>query len=280
MFEGIMKYLINNMKSTKYIIILVCLIIPMEIFAQPNQAEQMVVKLSNPNQPGYLNMKHNKGSISISGYDGDAVIVKAVQRFPQDGGKSIKGAKNLTGIFQKIKVIEEENTFIIKTESIDKTIDFDIKIPYRFSLNLSIKDNGKIIIRNINGEIEANNPEGDIRLINVSGSAVISSINGNIFGTFNKITPDIPMAFSTIEGKIDIFFPSDIKASFKVKSKNGEVYSNFNFYDKKVNSEINGRSGLKIISPQTSGLDKVNGGGAEIMMKTINGDIYLRSMHN
>lgn len=35
------------------------------------------------------------------------------------------------------------------------------------------------------------------------------------------------MAFSTLNGKVDVTFPADVKANVKLKSDQGEIYSDF-----------------------------------------------------
>jgi hypothetical protein len=44
---------------------------------------------------------------------------------------------------------------------------------------------------------------------------------------FDKVTPAKPMSFSSLNGDIDVTFPPDIKARLKLKSEQGDIYSDF-----------------------------------------------------
>jgi len=86
------------------------------------------------------------------------------------------------------------------------------------------------------------------------------------------------MAFSTLNGDVKVALPADTKANLKVKSDNGDVFSDFNIDIDKTPSKVNKTSepGLYKIKKDDWIYGKINGGGPEMMMKNMQGDIYVK----
>ncbi|HTP80599.1 MAG TPA: hypothetical protein VMM57_09370 [Bacteroidota bacterium] len=87
------------------------------------------------------------------------------------------------------------------------------------------------------------------------------------------------MSFSSLNGEIDVTFPSTIKATLSMKTEQGEIYSDFDIAmdnsAPKVEEGGKGK-GRYHVSVEHTMRGKVNGGGAEIQFKNYNGDIYIR----
>ena len=150
-----------------------------------------------------------------------------------------------------------------------------------YSLNLTGGMlSGNISISNISGDIEVNTREGNISLNNVSGEVVAHSVDGELLVTFKEVTKEEPMAFSTIDGDIDVTFPSNIKATISAKNVDGEIYTDFDIdithlkdFDVRRNRRWgNGLTGM--FGNTVTG--KINGGGSRILISTVDGNIYIR----
>jgi len=252
-------------------------IFSLSLFAQNNGEEQISIPLSQPGEAGILIIDHYKGSISVTGYDGDLVVVKATNRFNQPT-KNTNGMKRLVSNIIQLSVSEKNNEVTVESNSKNKTIDLDIKIPNNFSLNIQNYDNGKITVYNLTGEMEISNINGDIIVNNLSGSAVLNTVDGHIVVQFIKVTTNTPMAFSTIEGKIDVTLPSDVNALVKMKSDNGDIFSDFsidlNKRKRKVEKSVNGNTNRVFLDEWAYG--KINDGGPEFLFKSYDGNIYIR----
>ncbi|SFQ58661.1 DUF4097 family beta strand repeat-containing protein [Hymenobacter arizonensis] len=244
--------------------------------------EQLVVALSSPNKPGSLEVGLVNGSIQVTGYNGKDVVIDASVRArkssrseqPAPGGMRRLSA----GTSLNLTAEEKNNRIEISTESHARSIDLNIKVPQNFSLKISTVNNGNITVENVAGEIEVTNVNGSITLNQVSGSALANTVNGNLIATFKNVKTGSPMAFSTLNGKVDVTFPSNAKAALKMKSERGEVYSDFDVEVDKDRPRVTrtNQNGLYRISTDEWTYGKVNGGGAEVMMKTFNGNVYLR----
>lgn len=246
--------------------------------------EQLVVALSNPSKPGLVSVRLVGGSITVVGYSGKDVVIDATARTGRQTAArpvpaNAAGMKRIdTSNSFDLTADEANNQVSIKTSSWKNPIDLVIKVPQRFSLQIGTVQNGNITVENVSGELEVSNVNGAIQLNDVSGSAVANTVNGPIKATFKTVTAGAPMAFSTVNGQVDVTLPGSAKAALKLKSDYGEVYSDFDLVTEKSPTKVarTNEGGMQRVTIDEWTYGKINGGGAEIMMKTLHGNIYIR----
>lgn len=243
--------------------------------------EQIAVPLSDPGQPGTLELGVVRGSITVTGYDGKEVIIRYGGGDEDEDRQSVtkNGLRKISSGGIGFEVTEDNNTVEIGGVSPMHEASFEISVPRQFSLNLSTVNGGELRVENVTGEMELSNVNGEITLTNVGGSAVVNTVNGDIQATFNSVTPGKPMAFSNLNGDIDVTLPANTKLTAKMKSEWGEVFTDFEM-------DINRASQDKVNTSTDSGTYKVsvnnwitgtiNGGGPEYLFKSMRGDIYIR----
>jgi hypothetical protein len=198
----------------------------------------------------------------------------------EEKAKKIVGMKQLSGSASGLEVEEENNVVQISTESWKAATDLVIQVPRTTSLEVRSTMDGAVIVEGVTGEIDINNINGPVTLKNVSGNALVHTVNGNIEVTLARVAADKPMSFSTMNGDIDITLPADVKANLKMKSEQGEIYSDFdiNMTRQTAKSEAAEKTeqGKFRITFDKSLYGIVNGGGQEIGFNTFSGDIYIR----
>lgn len=250
----------------------------------PAPEQQLTVDLTMPDKPGSLAVKLANGSIHVKGYAGKSVVIEAVGRTRPAGDEPADraappGMRRLSTTNSLTLTAKELNNHIgLETDSYRHAIDLTIKVPLNFSLKLGAVNGGDIVVDNVRGELELSNVNGAILLNQVSGSVVANTVNGSLTATFTSVTAGAPMAFSSLTGKVDVTFPGTIKASLKLKSDRGQVYSDFEVAldksaPKVTHTTQNGFSRLST-DPWTYGT--LNGGGADITLKSMNGDLFIR----
>ena len=262
-------------KSSLYV--LGALFIPLYLFGQQS-AQELVVPLTDPGKPGRLEVGLNSGVISVSGYPGKEVVIavttdqKTVSTDVRDGLRQIPN--NSIGL----SATEEENVVQIHSNNWNKKINLDIRVPASFDLDLNGLNDGEIRVENVDGELEVNFLNGDVSLVNVSGSVVASSQNGDVKVKLTKVRADTPMAFSSFNGDVDVSFPSNLKATVKMRSDHGELFSDFEMNIRKSNPKVdnNHEAGVYKIEMEGWVTGDINGGGPEMTFKTFNGDILIR----
>lgn len=253
------------------------------LFAQSDAKEQLTVPLSNPGKPYTLKLNQVSGSIKVTGYTGKEVIIdvtpESKSRKEKEGSEKGAGMKKIPlGNGFEVKAKEDNNTVRIESDNPMRTLNYELKVPQDVTLKLSTVNNGNIEVSNLKGEMEISNVNGSIKMTNVSGNVVANTVNGAVTVTFNSVEGKAPMAFTTLNGNVDVTFPASTKANFKVKSDQGEVYSDFDMdIDKsQPKRDKSSQSGLYKISMDEWVYGKINGGGPEVMMKNMNGNIYIR----
>lgn len=265
--------------------------------------EQLTVPLSSPGKPYSLKVQLVTGSIKVAGYDGKDIIINATPRSDDDkgsktnnnlnininfrkGGKDEEGSKAAESGMKRITSAggfevtakEADNTVTVNTGNPNKAVDLDLKIPQDAKLKIGTVNDGEISVENVRGELEVTNVNEKITLTNISGSVVANTVNGDIVVTFNKLDTTAPMAFSTLNGDVKVTLPSDTKANLKLKSDNGEIFSDFDVVVDKTPGKIDKTSapGMYKIKKDDWVYGKINGGGAEMLMKNMEGNIYIK----
>ncbi len=248
---------------------------------QDSGTDRVSVPLSDPSRPALLKVGLVSGSILVKGYNGKEVIVELRQKPDEENKERSKGGLRLIPNTSAGLTVEEENNVVsvgtgYRSMNSEKTL--SIQVPSNTSLNLSTVNDGDIDVEGITGEIEVNNTNGSVTLKNVSGSAVAHALNGDLTATFVSVTPNKSMSFSSLNGKIDVTFPSTMKASLNLKSEQGEIYTDFDVVMEKSTPKIEeeGRGKKRRVVLEKGMRGTINGGGAEILFKNFNGDIVIR----
>ena len=258
----------------------------MEAYGQETVVDKINVPLSDPTRPVKLECGILNGSITVKGVSGiKEVVVEASIRY-QEYKRERKsdqtgGLRRIQNTSSGLSVEEEDNNVDVSTGMAghSRTIDLKIQVPTNTSMELSTTNDGDILVENVVGDLEINNTNGKITLVNISGSAVAHALNENIVATFTKVNAQKSMSFSSLNGKIDVTFPSDIKATVFMKSDQGEIYTDFDMPVEQSAlkaEEEKGSRGKYRVSFERGMKGTINGGGMEMQFSNFNGDIYIR----
>ena len=253
--------------------------------AQPMSAQsdnKVSVPLTDPSRPVTLRAHLVSGSITVKGADVKEVVVEARARGDEirAGGRA-EGMKRIPMTSTGLNIEAENNNVRVSTDSYQRTIDLTITVPIHTSLSLHSVNDGNIVVSGVDGEFDINNVNGEVDLKNIGGSVVAHALNGHVMATMNRVDPQKPMAFSSLNGDIDVTFPADLKANVSLRTDNGEVYSDF---DVKVQptapqqtvEDNRGKGGKYKVQIDKNVRGTINGGGQEIQFKNFNGNIYIR----
>jgi hypothetical protein len=263
-------------------LVLLSLLIAAKSYAQTGSNETLTVPLSAPGKPYSLKVHLVSGSIKVVSYEGKDIIINVSPRDGNDeeGPKTVEnGMKRISthGSYE-VTAKEADNNVTVNTGDPNKAIDLDLKIPQDVKLQVGTVNDGEIVVDNVRGELEVNNVNDKITLTNISGSVVCNTVNGDVNVTFKAIDPKAPMSFSTLNGDVNVTLPADTKANLKLKSDNGDVFSDFDIELDKTPAKIDKvtEPGLYKIKKDDWVFGKINGGGPEMMMKNMQGDIYVK----
>src|SRR5437899_100240 len=247
---------------------------------RPSGAGRVSVTLSGPRRPDLGKASLVNGGITSTGYDGKEVVVEARAR-NRESARSDSTMKRIPVSGTGLSVEEENNEVRISTDSFMRAVDLSISVPIHTSLKLSAVNSGDIVVTGVDGELDVNDVNGSVTLNNVSGSAVAHALNGRLLATFSRVNPQKPMAFSSLNGDIDVTFPPDLKANLSLKSDRGEIFSDFDVQvqastPQQIVEDGRGHGGKYLVKIDKAVHATINGGGPELQFTNFNGGIYIR----
>ena len=253
---------------------------------------------SDPSRTGTLKVRLIQGRVHVKAATGRDVIVDAsgnmMRALAQGSRRPPARADGLRRLTQPsgLTIEEESNVISISAQPNDDG-QLEIQVPTRTNLQLSVINGGDITVDGVEGELEINNVNGGIRLTNVAGTVVANSVNGGVLATVRGVAAGKPMAFTSLNGEVDVTLPGSLKANLKLRSDQGDVYTDFEVQTTTpppASATPAGRSRGRDRDPDPDDKSKgkyrlrvdrsiygtVNGGGPEIELRTFNGDVFLR----
>jgi putative adhesin len=275
---------------------------------QPDaQAQRITIPLSDPGRPGSLQVDIVMGSITVKGSNRKDMLIEARgssfvglprNRRAQDEPPP-PGLRRLTQN-APFTVEEDRNEVSIEVEAPTRSIDFTIEVPLRTNLDVETVM-GSVTVEGIEGELEIESVNGAVTLTNVGGSVVAHTVNGKLLATIARATPQQPMAFTSLNGSVDVTLPANVKANLKLRSDQGDVYTDFDLQQVRQdaanpnpnqnpnpNVDIDRNRLRRDIDRQRADLQRrrveidnaiygsINGGGPDFEMRTFNGNVYVR----
>jgi hypothetical protein len=245
--------------------------------------EGVAIPLSDPARPARVSVDMITGSITVRGADRKDVLVTSRSR---DGGDRNRGGGRVSADTQGLRQLsqlggfeatENNNRISIESTSPTRPVDVEVQVPRRTNLTLQTINGGFIVIDGVEGELEAENTNGPITLTNVAGSVVANTLNGALKATVTRLTPDKAMAFTSFNGNVDVTLPAASKANLKMRSDNGEIYTDFDVQLRAAPAPTTSRRGGGVQIEVNSSINgAINGGGPEFELRTFNGNIYVR----
>lgn len=247
--------------------------------------EKVNVPLDDPSRPVRVNVHLLMGSITVQGSSTNQVTVETR---PASGHPQTKVPPNAAGMHRLdlqgnagLDITEQDNVVHIRTTGWNRELSLVITVPQHSSVQLKTTSGGSIDVEHVDGEIDADVLNGSIALKDVGGSVLAHALNGAIAATLDQVDPSKPMSFSTLNGDIDVTLPDRVKANVRMKTDNGEIYSDF---DVKLDSgsrvETTGSEhrehGMYHIRLDRTLTGTINGGGPEYRFTTFNGQIFIR----
>jgi hypothetical protein len=246
--------------------------------------DRIPVTLSDPSRPARVKISMVNGGITVKAYEGKEVVVEARMR-NRENPHNEGGPKRLAISTTGLTVEEENNEVNINTESYMHPIDVSVSVPVHTSLKLRAVNDGDIVVTGVDGELDVDDINGAVTLNNVSGSVVAHALNGHVYATLTRVDPQKAMAFSSLNGDIDVTFPADLKANVSIRSDQGDVFSDFDVQlqataPQPVVEDSRGHGGKYRVKIDRTVRGTINGGGPEIQFRNFQGKIYIRKAGN
>jgi hypothetical protein len=243
--------------------------------------ESVIVPLSEAGRPALVRVDLVEGTIVVKGADRRDVLVTIRARNETPPRRVPREATNLRRLTPPpgVAVSEQRNEVAIEMESPNRPADLEILVPLRTHLRLNTVNDGDITVEGVEGELELESVNGSIVINQGGGSIVATTVNGHVTATLTRLNGQRAMAFSSLSGKVDVTFPASLRANLKLRSDNGEVYTDFVLQLRPGTPAVQparGSRGRLRIEVNRALYGEVNGGGPEIELRSFNGDVFVR----
>jgi len=230
-------------------------------------------------QSAQVFIKGLSGGVQVEETTGTQLVIEAknFEKRPAraDGLKPIygNGASDNTNLGLEVKT--EDNIIVVSPASKQsEDAKYIFKVPKGVNVKVDYRSpyaDYDLVVKNFSSEFEADIMNPGIQLENVTGPIVLNVTNGDVNIVFGTINQSSPIDIVAINGIIDVTVPQNTPANLMMSTINGEVFTNFD-----IDFEKKDKKGLSYIGGGSKINGKINGGGVDIKLKTINNNIYLR----
>ena len=211
-------------------------------------------------QDGRLSIENTNGAIRIETWDRDEVHIEA--------RKSASSERALDRL--EIEVEGEGRRVQVRTRfpsigwwGSEGRVDYRIRVPVTADVDAETV-NGKIRIDSLAGSALAKTVNGAVRLEGCEGAVEAGTVNGNVEIHYSDVPSREDHDFSTVNGGVDVYLPSDVEGRFSARTVNGSIKTDFPLTV----------HGLKVVGPKW--LDGTLGeGGGKFSFNTVNGSIRI-----
>lgn len=252
---------------------IILLIISILWHLAPIQAQEYKTKLANT-KDRKVTIEMEATALKIEGHNSDEVIILASSGYEiPEQAKGLKPLYNSNVDNSGIGLaVTSENGGLRIEKATRRPIKYTIKLPRKVALLFQEVNwqGSNVSISNMDGDLEIKTNSAWVVLNNVTGPVVANTVNGEIKIVYSALSQEKPTAISTINGSVDITLPANTKTNLKLRSINGEMYTDFDLGLKTAKDGMSKVGGGRDIDGTT------NGGGVEMQVKTINSNIYIR----
>jgi hypothetical protein len=209
------------------------------------------------------------GSVEVSGYNGRDVVMEIEKRIRAESDERMDAARRevkleATESAGRLKLLVDGpfrcdcGSWGLRRNGYHVTYDFKLRIPVDAAFD----------VRTVNGPVTM---EG------IAGAGKATTVNGGVRVVFAKNPPG-PVTLETINGSVDVTLRPGLSADLRMKTMNGGMYTDFEVKPLPAEAATTERrNGKFVYRTQDAARVRAGAGGPELSLKTLNGDIYVRS---
>ncbi|RZM28033.1 MAG: hypothetical protein EOO88_10570, partial [Pedobacter sp.] len=209
------------------------------------------------------------------------------------------GFTDNTGLGFDVSTQGDEIT--VNTVTRDRSAILTIKVPQNIKIsfnNSSSSNQSEIILKNLKNEIEVSTSYNKIKLENNTGPMNVKTLYGSIDAIFSGEIKG-PVSIVSVYGYVDVSLPATAKANVEISTSYGKLYAAESLkiaVEKNTEEKTSASSGTTYLSYGTTNggqgafslgnvtgvrnsdsiKGKINGGGADMILKSNYKNVYLR----
>ncbi|MEO8173744.1 MAG: DUF4097 family beta strand repeat-containing protein [Sediminibacterium sp.] len=221
----------------------------------------------------------NLSSVKVEAYGGTEVIFTN-DREEREVDERAKGLQpiNGSGLMDNTNLginVSDKGTTIEVSQVSSRDNKIKIMVPKGMAVSYSyngVMNSGKASFKNMESELEVSVLHNSVSLENVTGPMTIKATYGGVDATF-KDGMKGPISIVSIYGHVDVSLPVTTKANLSMKTSYGEILA---AADLKIDIERTAGKEDMVSYSNNNVKGKINGGGAELSLRSDYSKIYLR----
>lgn len=213
---------------------------------------------------GTISVSNVNGSITVEAWDNPQIKLE-VEKIA-DSRASLDDAE--------IKIDVRQNNFRVETDYKNNgggwknghrlEINYRLTVPRSAILNGIETVNGSVAVSDLTNYTKVSAVNGAVTAKNLRGNADLSTVNGTVEADYQSVESVKKISLETVNGKAFLIVPSDINATLRADTVNGEISNDF---------------GLPVRRGQYVGKDlygRIGSGEVQIKMNSVNGTLSVK----
>ncbi|MBA3354157.1 MAG: DUF4097 family beta strand repeat protein, partial [Blastocatellia bacterium] len=216
---------------------------------------------------GNVRVSNINGSVTVEAWDRDEVRLEAT--------KLADSKETLADVDLKINATADSfsveadykawkwNDKRVENRHRKLEVEFRLSVPRGAVLNEIETVNGSVTVSNFTNVTKVSAVNGSVVASNLRGTASLSTVNGQVTADFDRVEGSSKINLSTVNGQVNLTLPSDVNATVKADSLNGNIANDF---------------GLPVRKGQYVGRDlygRIGTGEAQIKLNSVNGGLSI-----
>src|SRR2546426_10519658 len=170
---------------------------------------------------GQVRIGNISGDVIVTGYDGDAIMVKATKNGKDRDQIEVEDRSGGNVVDIGVRYPKHCNC--------DASILFEVQVPrsinYDFDHIASVS--GDVRVTGVTGRLNASAVSGDVHITDVSGSVSASAVSGDVKVEINRLDGADDIKFNTVSGDVSVMLPSSLDADVDMSSFSGSIKTDF-----------------------------------------------------
>lgn len=219
---------------------------------------------------GRVSLENINGGVKVEVWDRNEIKVDAVKSADMQEklqNLEIKIDSSADSIRIKVKY-PSWNSYNVKDEDRKRfnnpgSVDFVLTVPRSARIDGIELINGNIDLKDLTGEVKTSSINGKVTAKNLTGDCKLSTINGVLDASFDRVDSGRSITLSSVNGRVEATFPSDVNAQIRASVVHGSLSNNFGLNVRKGNYVGKDMQGV------------LGNGGARIQVSNVNGSITV-----
>jgi DUF4097 and DUF4098 domain-containing protein YvlB len=209
---------------------------------------------------GQVRIGNVSGDVKVTGYEGDAVLVKAYKKGADRDVIEVEDRSTAGRVDIRAKYPENRR-------NTDASIDFEVQVPRSIPLDYQqiSSVSGDVSVEGVSGRVQASSVSGTVRVRAVSGSVTANAVSGDVDVEINELDGSEDMKFAAVSGDVNVTMPANLDADVEISTLSGDIDTNFPIEVKKEK-----------YAPGRRASAKLGEGTRRLKMNTVSGSISLK----